>query len=182
MKLPIKTIRDAIGYVPQENFIFSDIIKNNISFSTDNADQDLIKQMAVYSDIHDNIVDFPNQYDTLVGERGVTLSGGQKQRISIARALLKNPEILIMDDSFSAVDTKTEEQVISNLKELRKGKTTIIIAHRISTIKGSDQIILIEDGKIMAKGKHDELYETCELYRQMVIHQRLEAELEEEVM
>lgn len=182
MKLPIKTIRDAIGYVPQENFIFSDIIKNNISFSTDNADQDLIKQMAVYSDIHDNIVDFPNQYDTLVGERGVTLSGGQKQRISIARALLKNPEILIMDDSFSAVDTKTEEQVISNLKELRKGKTTIIIAHRISTIKGSDQIILIEDGKVMAKGKHDELYETCELYRQMVIHQRLEAELEEEVM
>ncbi|MDD3712075.1 MAG: ABC transporter ATP-binding protein, partial [Candidatus Izemoplasmatales bacterium] len=144
MKLPIKTIRDAIGYVPQENFIFSDIIKNNISFSTDNADQDLIKQMAVYSDIHDNIVDFPNQYDTLVGERGVTLSGGQKQRISIARALLKNPEILIMDDSFSAVDTKTEEQVIANLKELRKGKTTIIIAHRISTIKGSDQIILIE--------------------------------------
>lgn len=182
MKLPIKTIRDAIGYVPQENFIFSDIIKNNISFSTDNADQDLIKQMAVYSDIHDNIVDFPNQYDTLVGERGVTLSGGQKQRISIARALLKNPEILIMDDSFSAVDTKTEEQVISNLKELRKGKTTIIIAHRISTIKGSDQIILIEDGKVMARGKHDELYETCELYRQMVIHQRLEAELEEEVM
>lgn len=182
MKLPIKTIRDAIGYVPQENFIFSDIIKNNISFSTDNADQDLIKQMAVYSDIHDNIVDFPNQYDTLVGERGVTLSGGQKQRISIARALLKNPEILIMDDSFSAVDTKTEEQVIANLKELRKGKTTIIIAHRISTIKGSDQIILIEDGKIMAKGKHDELYESCELYRQMVIHQRLEAELEEEVM
>lgn len=181
MKLPIKTIRDAIGYVPQENFIFSDVIRNNISFAKDEADQELIKQMAIYSDIHDNIVDFPNQYDTMVGERGVTLSGGQKQRISIARALLKNPEILIMDDSFSAVDTKTEEQVISNLRELRKGKTTIIIAHRISTIKSSDQIIFIENGEVMAKGTHEELLQSCELYRKMVIHQRLEAELEGEV-
>ncbi|HPD99629.1 MAG: ABC transporter ATP-binding protein [Candidatus Izemoplasmatales bacterium] len=181
MKLPIKTIRDAIGYVPQENFIFSDVIRNNISFAKDEADQELIKQMAIYSDIHDNIVDFPNQYDTMVGERGVTLSGGQKQRISIARALLKNPEILIMDDSFSAVDTKTEEQVISNLRELRKGKTTIIIAHRISTIKSSDQIIFIENGEVMAKGTHEELLKSCELYRKMVIHQRLEAELEGEV-
>lgn len=182
MKLPIKTIRDAIGYVPQENFIFSDVIRNNISFSSDVSDQELIKQMAIYSDIHDNIVDFPNQYDTMVGERGVTLSGGQKQRISIARALLKNPQILIMDDSFSAVDTKTEEQVISNLRELRKGKTTIIIAHRISTIKSADQIVFIENGEIMAKGTHEELLNTCELYRKMVIHQRLEAELEEEVI
>lgn len=181
MKLPIKTIRDAIGYVPQENFIFSDVIRNNISFSTDEADQELIKQMAIYSDIHDNIVDFPNQYDTMVGERGVTLSGGQKQRISIARALLKNPQILIMDDSFSAVDTKTEEQVIQNLRELRKGKTTILIAHRISTIKSADQIIFIENGEVYAKGTHEELLESCELYRQMVIHQRLEAELESEV-
>jgi ATP-binding cassette subfamily B protein len=182
MKLPIKTIRDAIGYVPQENFIFSDVIRNNISFSSDVSDQELIKQMAIYSDIHDNIIDFPNQYDTMVGERGVTLSGGQKQRISIARALLKNPQILIMDDSFSAVDTKTEEQVISNLRELRKGKTTIIIAHRISTIKSADQIIFIENGEVMAKGTHEELLNTCDLYRKMVIHQRLEAELEEEVI
>ncbi|MDY0023804.1 MAG: ATP-binding cassette domain-containing protein, partial [Candidatus Izemoplasmatales bacterium] len=181
MKLPIKTIRNAIGYVPQENFIFSDVIRNNISFATDNADQELIKQMAIYSDIHDNIVDFPNQYDTMVGERGVTLSGGQKQRISIARALLKNPEILIMDDSFSAVDTKTEEQVISNLKEIRKDKTTIIIAHRISTIKSADKIIFIENGEVLAQGTHEELLNTCELYKTMVIHQRLEAELEGEV-
>jgi len=181
MKLPIKTIREAIGYVPQENFIFSDVIRNNISFSQDIPDQELIKQMAIYSDIHDNIVDFPNQYDTMVGERGVTLSGGQKQRISIARALLKNPQILIMDDSFSAVDTKTEEQVITNLRELRKGKTTIIIAHRISTIKAADQIIFIENGEVIAKGTHNELLNTCELYRNMVIHQRLESELEAEV-
>ncbi len=182
MKLPIKTIRNAIGYVPQENFIFSDVIKNNISFSTDNVDQEVIKQMAIYSDIHDNIIDFPNQYDTLVGERGVTLSGGQKQRISIARALLKNPEILIMDDSFSAVDTKTEEQVISNLRALRAGKTTIVIAHRISTIKSADQIVFIENGEIIAKGTHTELLNSCKMYRQMVIHQRLEAELEGEVI
>jgi ATP-binding cassette subfamily B protein len=181
MKLPIKTIRDAIGYVPQENFIFSDVIKNNISFSQDDPDPELIRQMAIYSDIHENIIDFPNQYETMVGERGVTLSGGQKQRISIARALLKNPQILIMDDSFSAVDTKTEEQVINNLRELRKGKTTIIIAHRISTIKNADQIIFIENGRIMAKGTHNELLNTCELYRNMVIHQRLESELEAEV-
>ncbi|MFA7076135.1 MAG: ATP-binding cassette domain-containing protein, partial [Candidatus Izemoplasmatales bacterium] len=143
---------------------------------------ELIKQMAIYSDIHDNIIDFPDQYDTMVGERGVTLSGGQKQRISIARALLKNPDILIMDDSFSAVDTKTEEQVISNLKELRRGKTTIIIAHRISTIKSADQIIFIENGEVLAKGSHEDLLNTCDLYRQMVIHQRLESELEEEVL
>jgi len=181
MKLPIKTIRDAIGYVPQENFIFSDVIRNNISFASDEADQELIKQMAIYSDIHDNIVDFPNQYDTMVGERGVTLSGGQKQRISIARALLKNPQILIMDDSFSAVDTKTEEQVISNLRELRKGKTTIIIAHRISTIKTADKIIFIDNGEVKAQGTHDELLKSCEMYRNIVIHQRLEAELEVEV-
>lgn len=182
MKLPIKTIRNAIGYVPQENFIFSDIIKNNISFATDETDPELVKQMAIYSDIHDNIIDFPMQYETLVGERGVTLSGGQKQRISIARALLKNPQILIMDDSFSAVDTKTEEQVISNLKELRKGKTTIIIAHRISTIKSADQIIFIENGEVLAKGTHEELYNTCKMYRNLVIHQRLESELEEEAI
>ncbi len=182
MKLPIKTIRNAIGYVPQENFIFSDYIKNNISFAADDADAELIKQMAIYSDIHDNIIDFPMQYETMVGERGVTLSGGQKQRISIARALLKNPQILIMDDSFSAVDTKTEEQVINNLKELRKGKTTIIIAHRISTIKSADQIIFIENGEILAKGTHEELYKTCEMYRNLVIHQRLEAELEGEAI
>lgn len=182
MKLPIKTIRNAIGYVPQENFIFSDVIRNNISFATDEADQEMIKQMAIYSDIHENIIDFPNQYDTMVGERGVTLSGGQKQRISIARALLKNPQILIMDDSFSAVDTKTEEQVIANLRELRKGKTTIIIAHRISTIKSADKIVFIEDGEVLAIGTHNELINDCELYRNMVIHQRLEAELEEEAI
>jgi ATP-binding cassette subfamily B protein len=180
MKLPIKTIRDSIGYVPQDNFIFTDFIKNNISFAQDDVDIDLVTEMAKYSDVHENIIDFPSQYDTMVGERGVTLSGGQKQRISIARALLKKPNILIMDDSFSAVDTKTEESVIKNLKKLRKGQTTIIIAHRISTIKDADQIVYLEDGEVYAKGSHDELLKSCKLYHDLVLRQQLESELEEE--
>ncbi len=178
MKLPIKKLRDAIGYVPQDNFIFSDVIKNNISFSRDDAEYELIKQMAVYSDIHDNIIDFPSQYETMVGERGVTLSGGQKQRISIARALLKRPEILIMDDSFSAVDTQTEEAIINNLRKLRKNQTTILIAHRVSTIKNADKIILMDEGEVKAIGTHEQLMETCEMYRDIVIRQQLESELE----
>jgi ATP-binding cassette subfamily B protein len=180
MKLPIKTIRDSIGYVPQDNFIFTDYIKNNISFAEDDVDIELVTEMAKYSDVHENIIDFPSQYDTMVGERGVTLSGGQKQRISIARALLKKPNILIMDDSFSAVDTKTEESVIKNLRKLRKGQTTIIIAHRISTIKDADQIVYLEDGEVYAKGTHEELLKSCKLYHDLVLRQQLESELEEE--
>jgi ATP-binding cassette subfamily B protein len=178
MKLPIKSIRDAIGYVPQDNFIFSDTIKNNIGFSSDEPDLDVIIEMAKYSDVHDNIIDFPSGYDTIVGERGVTLSGGQKQRVSIARALLKDPKILIMDDSFSAVDTKTEEMILSSLYKLRQGKTTIIIAHRISTIKQSDKIVVIEDGKLIAIGKHEELMESSPFYQQLVLQQQLEDEIE----
>ncbi len=178
MKLPIKPLRDAIGYVPQDNFIFSDIIEKNISFSQDIIDRNLIEQMAKYSDVHDNIIDFPNQYETMVGERGVTLSGGQKQRISIARALLKKPRILIMDDSFSAVDTKTEESILKNIEEFRQNQTIIIITHRISTIKGADKIILIDEGKIMAIGTHDELFATNKMYQDIVIRQQLETELE----
>ena len=178
MKLPIKPLRDAIGYVPQDNFIFSDIIEKNISFSQDNIDRDLIEQMAKYSDVHDNIIDFPNQYETMVGERGVTLSGGQKQRISIARALLKKPRILIMDDSFSAVDTKTEESILKNIEAFRQNQTIIIITHRISTIKGADKIILIDDGEVKAIGTHDELFATNKMYQDIVIRQQLETELE----
>lgn len=178
MKLPIKSIRDAVGYVPQDNFIFSDTIKNNIGFSADDTDLETIIAMAKYSDVHENIADFPNGYDTIVGERGVTLSGGQKQRVSIARALLKNPKILIMDDSFSAVDTKTEEMVLANIQELRKNKTTILIAHRISTIKSADKIVVIDEGKLIAIGKHEELLETSPFYQQLVFQQQLEDEIE----
>lgn len=178
MKLPIKPLRDAIGYVPQDNFIFSDIIENNISFSQDIVDRSLIEQMAKYSDVHDNIIDFPNQYETMIGERGVTLSGGQKQRISIARALMKKPRILIMDDSFSAVDTKTEESILKNIEAFRQNQTIIIITHRISTIKGADKIILIDEGEIKAIGTHEELYATNRMYQDIVIRQQLETELE----
>lgn len=178
MKLPIKTIRNEIGYVPQDNFIFSDTIQNNIGFSADEIDLDSITKIAEYSDVHDNIIDFPEGYQTVVGERGVTLSGGQKQRISIARALIKDPSILIMDDSFSAVDTKTEEMIIKNLQQLRKGKTTIIIAHRISTIQLADKIILLDEGEIAGIGTHEQLLDQNPLYQSMVLRQQLEAEME----
>lgn len=178
MKLPIKTIRNEIGYVPQDNFIFSDTIENNIGFSADDIDLNHITKIAEYSDVHDNIIDFPSGYQTVVGERGVTLSGGQKQRISIARALLKDPTILIMDDSFSAVDTKTEEMIIKNLQQLRKGKTTLIIAHRISTIQLADKIVLIEEGEIAGVGSHEQLLKSNPLYQSMVLRQQLEAEVE----
>jgi ATP-binding cassette subfamily B protein len=178
MKLPIQSIRNAIGYVPQDNFIFSDTIENNIGFALDENNLDLITEMAIESDVHENIVDFPNGYQTMVGERGVTLSGGQKQRVSIARALVKHPKILIMDDSFSAVDTKTEEMILANLKKLRVDKTTILIAHRISTIKDSDKIIVIDDGKLVAIGKHDELMTSSPFYQQLVLQQQLEDEIE----
>lgn len=178
MKLPIHSVRDAIGYVPQDNFIFSDTIENNIGFALDENNHEQIEQVAIDSDVHDNIIDFPDGYQTVVGERGVTLSGGQKQRISIARALIKDPEILIMDDSFSAVDTKTEEMILDNLKELRKNKTTLIIAHRISTIKNADKIVVIDDGKMIALGKHDDLMASSPFYQQLVLQQQLEDEIE----
>ena len=178
MKWPIRTIRDAIGYVPQDNFIFSDTVMNNIAFAVDDASEEQIEEVARYSDIHDNILDFPNQYETLVGERGVTLSGGQKQRLSIARALIKDPTILIMDDSFSAVDTKTEEMILNQLRSLRSGKTTLIIAHRISTIKQADLIVLVDDGQIIGLGTHDELLMQSPFYQQLVLQQQLEDEIE----
>ena len=178
MKLPIHSVRRAIGYVPQDNFIFSDTIENNIAFGIDDYDQNLIESMAVQSDVHDNIIDFPNGYQTVVGERGVTLSGGQKQRISVARALIKDPRILIMDDSFSAVDTKTEEMILENLTKLRRNKTTLIIAHRISTIKNADKIIVIDDGEMIAIGTHDDLMQTSPFYQQLVLQQQLEDEIE----
>jgi len=178
MRIPLRSIRAAIGYVPQDNFIFSDTVRNNIAFGVDDASLEEIIEMAIASDVHENIDEFPNKYDTIVGERGVTLSGGQKQRVSIARALMKDPPILIMDDSFSAVDTKTEEAVLARLQELRKGKTTILIAHRISTIKNADKIVVIDDGKVAAVGTHDALMATSALYSEMVIRQQLEAAIE----
>ena len=175
-RLPIKTVRKYAAYVPQDNFLFSDTIKSNIAFASDSDGEELVIAAAKMSDVHDNISGFPEGYSTVLGERGVTVSGGQKQRISIARALMKDAPILILDDSVSAVDTKTEKIIIDNLRENRKGKTTILIAHRISTIEKMDKIIFIDDGKIVAIGKHDELIATCPDYNTMVELQKLEEE------
>ena len=175
-KLPIRQVRGAAAYVPQDNFLFSDTIKSNISFYTDDEDIEEIKRVASLADVHGNISDFAEGYDTMLGERGVTVSGGQKQRISIARALLKDAPILILDDSVSAVDTKTEKTILENLKKERTGKTTILIAHRISTVENMDKIILVEDGEVTAVGTHKELLDTCEEYAKMVKLQKLEDE------
>lgn len=177
MHLPIKKVRDAIGYVPQDNFLFSDTIANNISFSVSKADYEDIKKAAKLADLDSSIVEFTDKYDTVIGERGVTLSGGQKQRLSIARAIVKNPEILIFDDSVSAVDTKTEKNILDNLKTLRHGKTTIMIAHRISTVSDLDKIIVMDKGEVVAIGTHTELLETSPLYQEMVHLQSLEEKI-----
>ena len=174
--IPIKQVRQAAAYVPQDNFLFSDTIKSNISFYTDDEDMAQIEKVAALADVHGNITDFADGYDTMLGERGVTVSGGQKQRISIARALLKDAPILILDDSVSAVDTKTERTILDNLKRERAGKTTILIAHRISTVENMDKIILVEDGTVTAVGTHNELCANCEEYAKMVKLQKLEDE------
>lgn len=174
--IPIKTLRDFCAYVPQDNFLFSDTIENNIAFSRDASSSDEVVRAAKLSDVHDNISEFPAQYATILGERGVTVSGGQKQRISIARALMKEASILILDDSVSAVDTKTEKVIIDNLRENRRGRTTILIAHRISTVEKMDKIIFVDEGKIRAVGTHNELIEGCEDYKTMVELQKLEEE------
>ncbi len=171
--LPIKTVRKYAAYVPQDNFLFSDTIENNISFATDGGNFQAIETAAKNADVHENITGFGLGYKTVLGERGVTVSGGQKQRISIARALMKDAAILILDDSVSAVDVSTEKVILDNLKKNRAGKTTILIAHRITTVEGMDKIIFIDDGRIAAVGTHAELIDTCRDYREMVELQRL---------
>ena len=174
--LSIHSVRAACSYVPQDNFLFSDTIAHNIGFGVDDASPEMIDHAASLADVRDNIVDFKDGYETVLGERGVTVSGGQKQRISIARALLKDAPILILDDSVSAVDTRTEKIILDNLKSSRANKTTLLIAHRISTVERLDKIIFLDDGKIEAVGPHDELYTSCPKYRRMVDLQRLEDE------
>ena len=174
--VPIRDVRAGCAYVPQDNFLFSDTIANNIGFAVEDKKGDNIVKAAVMADVDGNIREFSKGYDTILGERGVTVSGGQKQRISIARALLKDAPILILDDSVSAVDTKTERTILQNLRDARKGKTTILIAHRISTIEQMDKVLFIDDGTVAAFGTHQELYDTCEAYRKMVELQKLEEE------
>ena len=172
----IRSLRAACAYVPQDNFLFSDTIENNIAFGVDGHQLSAVRHAATLADVDSNIKEFSQGYGTVLGERGVTVSGGQKQRISIARALMKDAPILILDDSVSAVDTKTERTILDNLRTTRGGKTTILIAHRISTIENMDRVLFIEDGRVAAFGKHEELYATCPAYTKMVDLQRLEEE------
>ena len=176
--ITIKSLRKNIAYVPQDNFLFSDTIENNIAFAVDEPRRDIVEEAARMSDVHGNIVEFAYGYDTILGERGVTVSGGQKQRISIARALMKNASILILDDSVSAVDTETERTIIDNLKETRRGRTTILIAHRISTVEKMDKIIFVDDGRILAVGSHEQLLESSPEYRNTAELQKLDEERE----
>ena len=175
-RIPIAAVRAHMAYVPQDNFLFSDTIAANIAFSVTETDDGKIKEASVLSDIHDNIMGFSDGYETVLGERGVTVSGGQKQRISIARALIADAPILILDDAVSAVDISTEKTILANLRKTRAGKTTLLIAHRISTITSMDKIVFLDEGRVVDVGTHEELYERCEDYRTMVQLQKLDDE------
>ena len=174
--ITIRSLREGCAYVPQDNFLFSDTIERNIAFGVESYDREGIIAAAKLSDVDENIRLFQEGYDTVLGERGVTVSGGQKQRISIARALMKDSPVLILDDSVSAVDTKTEKAILANLRATRAGKTTILIAHRISTIEGMDKILFLDEGRLVDAGTHQELLARCPDYRKMVELQKLEEE------
>ena len=180
MHLPIRMVRDTIGYCPQDNFLFSDSIRNNIAFSNPDMSLEEVEKAAEFADVRSNIEEFKDKYETLIGEKGVSLSGGQKQRISIARAIVKDPKILVLDDSVSAVDVKTEETILHNIQKDRKGKTTILIASRVSTVKALDKIIVMNDGKVEAFGTHEECLKKSKTYTRMVELQSLEKEMEGE--
>lgn len=170
-------LRESTGYVPQDAFLFSDSIKNNIKFGKENATEEEVIEAAKNARVHKNIIDFKNGYDTVLGERGITLSGGQKQRVSIARAIIKSPEILLFDDCLSAVDTETEEKILKNLERVSKNKTTIIVSHRISSAKNADKIIVLDEGKIIQAGTHQTLKKTEGYYKDLYRKQRSEKEM-----
>ena len=176
---PLQQLRRAIGVVPQETFLFSDTLAENIAFGVENATREEIENAAKIAGLANDVADFPNGYETLVGERGITLSGGQKQRTAIARAVIRNPRILILDDALSAVDTLTEERVLRNLRELRQGRTTLIVAHRVSTVRDADLICVLEKGEIVERGTHDELLnfggEYFDLYQRQLLEEELAA-------
>jgi ATP-binding cassette, subfamily B, multidrug efflux pump len=178
-RIPIRTVRRYASYVPQDNFLFSESILSNIAFASDTDDPVLAESAAKMSDVHDDIVSFSEGYGTVLGERGVTVSGGQKQRISIARALMKDAPILILDDAVSAVDVRTEKIILENLRRTREGKTTVFIAHRISTVENLDKIIVIDDGAVLAVGSHERLLHSCPAYRTMVELQQLSEQSEQ---
>jgi len=160
-------LRTSMGVVPQDSFLFSDTIENNIRFGKLNATKEEIENAAQLADVHENILDFPKGYQTLLGERGISLSGGQKQRVSIARAMIKEPQIFLFDDCLSAVDTETEEVILGNIKNQSKEKTTLIVSHRMATVKHADRILVLEEGKIVQEGTHNELISTPGFYQDL---------------
>jgi ATP-binding cassette, subfamily B, multidrug efflux pump len=170
-QLNLSDLRNSVGYVPQDAFLFSDTIKNNIKFGKENASDEDVFEAAKNAQVHKNIMKFNKKYDTILGERGITLSGGQKQRISIARAIIKSPEILLFDDCLSAVDTETEEKILKNLNNITQGKTTIIVSHRVSSAKNADKIIVLEDGKIVQQGNHNSLINVDGYYKHLYLKQ-----------
>ncbi|QNO13793.1 ABC transporter ATP-binding protein [Alkalicella caledoniensis] len=176
-KIKLKSLRENIGYVPQDNFLFSTSISENIAFALDDYTNTQVTDAAKFAQVYDNIMDFPEKFETMMGERGVTLSGGQKQRVSIARAIIKDPSILILDDSLSAVDTHTEEEILKGLKTIMASRTSIIISHRVSTVKEADEILVMDDGEIIERGTHEQLVEHKGLYYQLHLKQLLEEKL-----
>ena len=177
-KVNLYDLRNSIGIVPQDAFLFSDTIKNNIKFGKENATDEEVEAAAKNAEVHNNIIGFNKQYDTILGERGITLSGGQKQRVSIARAIIKNPKILLFDDCLSAVDTETEEAILNNLQEICKDKTTIIVSHRVSSAKNADRIIILDEGKIIEQGSHNQLINQEGYYAALYLKQLSEKEMQ----
>jgi len=176
-KVNLTDLRDSIGYVPQDAFLFSDSLRNNIRFGKENATEEEVIEAAKNAAVHQNIIGFTKGYDTILGERGITLSGGQKQRVSIARAIIKDPQILLFDDCLSAVDTETEEEILQNLHKISENKTTIIVSHRISSAKNANKIIVLEEGKIIQQGTHNELVNSDGYYKELYAKQLLEKEM-----
>lgn len=176
-KLNLEDLRKSIGYVPQDSFLFSDSLRNNIRFGKENASDEEVIEAAKNAAVHQNIIGFTKGYDTVLGERGITLSGGQKQRVSIARAIIKDPQILLFDDSLSAVDTETEEEILKNLDKISKEKTTFIVSHRISSVKNATKIIVLEDGQIIQQGTHNQLVNGEGYYKELYAKQLLEKEM-----
>ncbi|MGH9670136.1 MAG: ABC transporter ATP-binding protein, partial [Terriglobales bacterium] len=175
---PLETLRRNIGFVPQETFLFSESVRENIAFGAKEASDEEVRSAAAGASIAPDIEDFPEKYATLVGERGITLSGGQKQRTAIARALIRNPRILVLDDALSSVDTYTEEKILHHLREIMQGRTTIFISHRVSTVRDADQIAVLHGGRIVELGRHDELLARNGYYTDLYQKQLLEEELE----
>ena len=178
-KIPLEVLRSHVGCVPQETFLFSESISENISYGVDSVSQEEVREAAEISQIAKDVNDFPQQFETALGERGITLSGGQKQRTSIARAVLREPKILILDDALSSVDTYTEEAILKRLRRVMENRTSIIISHRISTVKDADLIVVMDKGQIVERGRHDELVDLGGIYANLHYKQLLERELEQ---